>query len=155
MKEVNEMGFEELVKMLPVIEHYKSKYINYFNLLDCIVSGEFDTCADLFAIPFYLTDKGIYELYEYELMIRNEAEFDVENYILTKTGRASIDTVPDDILKRFYVCKIDMKKMKTGALKRALLNYLKELSIDAEMHDRMISVFGTFDIQNIWFEFYF
>ena len=59
---------------------------------------------DITILPYYIHNKRIMELYDYELNIRLVDSPDVDRSILKRTGKLSIDEIDTRVLSKLQNC---------------------------------------------------
>lgn len=106
-------------------------------------------------VPFYITNKGTYELLFYELYIRDGLEgndLEWEEYVLPRTGKSDLSEVPPELLEYHQHYFVDISKENN---KEKLLGFLEHLVSDAKVIENVLSIFGEFSMEHVYFEFLF
>lgn len=109
---------------------------------------------DCILTPYYIHDGALYELYEYEMNIRLTDQPDFHRYLLKKTGRKTVEDVPDHIVRLQKECCIEVSKAEGPLLVERLLQYVDFLCAEEVMISQIQQVFGTYQRNDLWFSVY-
>ena len=96
--------------------------------------------------PYYIENDKRLELYQYELYVTSECNF--EDYILKKTGKTRLEDIPDKIIKLREVCFA-----KNGETKK-VVDYLKFLFSNQDLRREVEQAFNTFNKKNLYIAIY-
>lgn len=105
-------------------------------------------------IPFYITEKGVYEIYDYELDILFNSGAEVDSLILEKTGKSNINDIDTAILNKLRNCIYVINPFDKASLIIALKKYFEFLDKDKEFKERIPESMGVFEKDNLYFEIY-
>ena len=111
-------------------------------VLDCILT------------PYYIHAGALYELYEYELNIRLTDQPDFRRYLLKKTGKGTVEEVPDQIVRLQRECYIEVLKADGQLPVGRLLQYIDFLSAEEAVISQVQQVFGAYQSDGLWFSVY-
>ena len=109
---------------------------------------------DCILTPYYIHAGALYELYEYELNIRLTDQPDFRRYLLKKTGRKTVEDVPDHIVRLQKECCIEVSKAEGQLPVERLLQYADFLCAEETMISQIQRVFGAYQRTDLWFAFY-
>lgn len=112
------------------------------------------TAADCIITPYYICNGELYELYEYELSVVLSDTQDFRQYLLKKTGRNTVEEIPDSVVDLQRECHIEILKNDGRLLVKRVQQYIDFLSSAEEMISQVHKVFGTFQYDDLWFSFY-
>ena len=111
-------------------------------MLDCILT------------PYYIHAGALYELYEYELNIRLTDQPDFRRYLLKKTGKGTVEEVPDQIVRLQRECYIEVLTADGLLPLGRLLQYIDFLSAEEAVISQVQQVFGAYQTDGLWFSVY-
>lgn len=149
-------NLNDLLNTISILERSNAKYYklnDLHNALNKMSEKEMEV-EDTILTPFYICDLGILEVYDYELNIRLVDQPSLENFILTKTGKESIDEVTFEIRKKLSNCYLELvKPLSVISIERLekYVNYVKESS---EIKKRIEEYLHEFDDRKLYFEIY-
>ena len=109
---------------------------------------------DCILTPYYIHDGALYELYEYELNIRLTDQPDFHRYLLKKTGKGTVEEVPDQIVRLQRECYIEVLKADGLLPVGRLLQYVDFLFAEEAVISQVQQVFGVYQRNDLWFAFY-
>lgn len=132
-------------------EYYKINEI--YNVL-CDISGEQIEVNDTILTPFYICDLGVLEIYDYELNIRLVDRPSEENYILTRTGKTSIDDVEREIQEKIRKCYLELVHPQKLLGVNMLMDYFEFIMSSSEIKKRINDYLHGFNEDNLFFEIY-
>ena len=117
-------------------------YCEYVGIYDCILT------------PYYVHGNKWFELYEFELNIRQVEKFDFEKYLLKKTGRTKLKDVPKEVRILHEHCYIEILETENKISKKRLQKYIEFLFSNDHLKCRVQQVFSSFEVEGLFFEFY-
>ena len=109
---------------------------------------------DCILTPYYIYAGALYELYEYELNIRLTDQPDFRRYLLKKTGKGTVEEVPDQIVRLQRECYIEVLKADGLLPLGRLLQYIDFLSAEEAVISQVQQVFGAYQTDGLWFSVY-
>ena len=109
---------------------------------------------DCILTPYYIHAGALYELYEYELNIRLTDQPDFHRYLLKKTGKGTVEEVPDQIVRLQRECYIEVLKADGQLPVGRLLQYVDFLFAEEAVISQVQQVFGVYQRNDLWFAFY-
>ena len=109
---------------------------------------------DCILTPYYIHDGAMYELYEYELNIRLTDQPDFHRYLLKKTGKGTVEEVPDQIVRLQRECYIEVLKADGHLPVGRLLQYIDFLFAEEAVISQVQQVFGVYQLDGLWLAFY-
>lgn len=109
---------------------------------------------DAILTPFYICEQGILEIYDYELNIRKVNSPSTNNFILTKTGKKSLDEVDPAIEQKLKHCYIEIILPKQSLSVNKLQEYVNYLRNSFEVKARISDTLHEFCDSKFFFEVY-
>lgn len=109
---------------------------------------------DCILTPYYIHAGALYELYEYELNIRLTDQPDFRRYLLKKTGRKTVEDVPDHIVRLQKECCIEVSKAEGRLPVERLLQFVDFLCAEEAVISQVQQVFGAYQSDGLWFSVY-
>ncbi len=109
---------------------------------------------DCILTPYYIHAGALYELYEYELNIRSTDQPDFHRYLLTKTGKRSVEEIPNQVVRLQKECYIEAAKASGRLPVGRLLRYVDFLCAEEPMMSQIQQVFCSYQQNDLWFAFY-
>ena len=109
---------------------------------------------DCILTPYYIHDGAMYELYEYELNIRLTDQPDFHRYLLKKTGKGTVEEVPDQIVRLQRECYIEVLKADGLLPVGRLLQYIDFLFAEETVISQVQQVFGVYQPDGLRFSVY-
>ena len=109
---------------------------------------------DCILTPYYIHAGALYELYEYELNIRLTDQPDFRRYLLKKTGKGTVEEVPDQIVRLQRECYIEVLKADGQLPVGRLLQYIDFLFAEEAVISQVQQVFGVYQLDGLWLAFY-
>lgn len=109
---------------------------------------------DCILTPYYIHDGALYELYEYEMNIRLTDQPDFRRYLLKKTGKGTVEEVPDQIVRLQRECYIEVLKADGQLPVGRLLQYIDFLFAEETVISQVQQVFGVYQPDGLWFSVY-
>ena len=99
----------DILEAAKTINLSNPKYYELNSFIDKLVQfNEVEVIAeDTILTPFYICEQGILEIYDYELNLRKVNSPSINNFILTKTGKRSLDKVDPTIEQKLKHCYIE------------------------------------------------
>ena len=109
---------------------------------------------DCILTPYYIHDGALYELYEYEMNIRLTDQPDFRRYLLKKTGKGTVEEVPDQIVRLQRECYIEVLTADGLLPVGRLLQYIDFLFAEETVISQVQQVFGVYQPDGLWFSVY-
>ena len=109
---------------------------------------------DCILTPYYIHDGALYELYEYEMNIRLTDQPDFRRYLLKKTGKGTVEEVPDQIVRLQRECYIEVLTADGLLSVGRLLQYIDFLFAEETVISQVQQVFGVYQPDGLWFSVY-
>ncbi len=109
---------------------------------------------DCILTPYYIHDGALYELYEYELNIRLTDQPDFRRYLLKKTGKGTVEEVPDQIVRLQRECYIEVLTADGLLSVGRLLQYIDFLFAEETVISQVQQVFGVYQPDGLRFSVY-
>ena len=109
---------------------------------------------DCILTPYYIHDGALYELYEYELNIRLTDQPDFRRYLLKKTGKGTVEEVPDQIVRLQRECYIEVLTADGLLSVGLLLQYIDFLFAEETVISQVQQVFGVYQPDGLRFSVY-
>ena len=109
---------------------------------------------DCILTPYYIHDGALYELYEYEMNIRLTDQPDFRRYLLKKTGKGTVEEVPDQIVRLQRECYIEVLTADGLLSVGRLLQYIDVLVAEETVISQVQQVFGVYQPDGLWFSVY-
>ena len=108
---------------------------------------ELDEC---WLTPFYITPQRTYEFYYLKLIMNRNMPFDE----FKKSDNSLKSSLPESIISQKRKCYINIDDSKSKSeLAEELFNYLFYIETNEEIIDTVTRLFGSFDSNNIYFEY--
>lgn len=150
------MTLQELISTMPTIMKFGNKFYDLNQFLSLLLQSDCDIQADDTIIaPYYISQSGRLELYDYDLHIRVVDHSNEENYILAKTGKRSLDEIDPTILNKLKKCYLEVIRPQNMLLKSEIIAYVCNLIHSPEIVDRIESLGDErFSKNNLFFEVY-
>ena len=133
---------EELYRIEAIREQLEALNEDTLIVEDCILT------------PYYIHAGALYELYEYELNIRLTDQPDFRRYLLKKTGKGTVEEVPDQIVRLQRECYIEVLTADGLLPLGRLLQYIDFLSAEEAVISQVQQVFGAYQTDGLWFSVY-
>ena len=109
---------------------------------------------DCILTPYYIHDGALYELYEYEMNIRLTDQPDFRRYLLKKTGKGTVEEVPDQIVRLQRECYIEVLTADGLLPVGRLLQYRDFLFAEETVISQVQQVFGVYQPDGLRFSVY-
>ena len=109
---------------------------------------------DCILTPYYIHDGALYELYEYEMNIRLTDQPDFHRYLLKKTGKGTVEEVPDQIVRLQRECYIEVLTADGLLSVGRLLQYIDFLFAEETVISQVQQVFGVYQPDGLRFSVY-
>ena len=109
---------------------------------------------DCILTPYYIHAGALYELYEYELNIRLTDQPDFRRYLLKKTGKGTVEEVPDQIVRLQRECYIEVLTADGLLSVGRLLQYIDFLFAEETVISQVQQVFGVYQPDGLRFSVY-
>lgn len=109
---------------------------------------------DCILTPYYIHDGALYELYEYEMNIRLTDQPDFRRYLLKKTGKGTVEEVPDQIVRLQRECYIEVLTADGLLSVGRLLQYIDFLFAEETVISQVQQVFGVYQPDGLRFSVY-
>lgn len=129
-------------------EYYK--VIDFSNNLEQI--NNLEVISDVVLIPFYLTPNATFEIYDYELNIRNVSQSNKIDYFLKKTGKKNLNEISPEILEKLELCYIEVINGENIKTLLCIKKYLKYILYSNEVQERIPVELGKYNNKNLYFE---
>lgn len=144
---------EFLEQKVEYIMFNNNKYYNFLSLSKLLSTYENKKLYidDTIIVPYYISNGKIYEIYDYELFIVVNG-IELNEYILKKTGRSSLNNINSDLLKKFDLCYMNLNLPYVDTLK--MINYVTHILNGEDMRCRIYNIFNEYVIENLYFEVY-
>ena len=146
----------ELVNIIDNLEGQKIGKSVYYKLKDLYdILSDYKNITiekDISLVPFYIVTNGTFEIYEYELYVRNILTSKREEYYLESTGKSKVNDIDAEILERLDLCYIEVKNHNCETAE--LCKYLTYLMKEENLIERIPKSMGKFDSDNLYFEVY-
>lgn len=146
----------DLLNTISVLERSNTKYYklnDLYNVLEKMSEEEIEV-EDTILTPFYICDLGILEIYDYELNIRLVERPNAENFILTKTGKKSIDQVSSEIEEKLRSCYLELVKPQKLISTDSVEEFVNYVRSSPEIKERIGEYLHEFDDNKLYFEIY-
>lgn len=146
--------FQKLLELTIVREEAGTKYYNLNNFLNTLdeIDEENIKMEDMIITPFYISDLGILELYDFELNFRLVKQDNQENFMLEKTGKQNIGDIPSEIRKKLENCYIEVVKPNKSLSIFKLREYMLYVKNSKEINERVIQALEEYDTNRLYFE---
>ena len=145
-------------EILNNVKEYKRGNEEYYNVVDFqnIVMNLQD-CSEteeLLLVPFYITEKVTYEIYEYQLYIRMVERPCFDEYMLQMTGKNNVQEIKVEIWNKRKQCDIEVLNNGDSNIISKLKSYLNYLLHNQELENELKQYLGEFDIHNLYYAIY-
>ena len=149
-------SLNDLFNTISALERSNTKYYKLNDLHNALnkISGEEIEVEDTILTPFYICDLGILEIYDYELNIRLVDRPSEENFILTRTGKKSINEVSSEIEQKLRSCYLELVKPQKFLSTDMLKKYVDYVKTSPEIKERIGEYLHEFDEDKLYFEIY-
>jgi hypothetical protein len=149
------MDIKELLKSLKA---YNKGNTEYYNIIDFYsLVRRLSVCSvteELLIVPFYLSEKITYEIYEYQLNIRIVEQPCFDKYMLNMTGKKCIQDIETDIWNKRKQCDIEVLDIERSNIIENLRNYINYLLQNPKLENEIYHNMGEYDIHNIYIAIY-
>lgn len=115
---------------------------------------------DYLVLPFYFSEEGTLEMYQYELSINLVEIPSFEKYVLTKTGKENMDLIDEIILKQTKKLYLEVVRPSTIFQTSKLMEYINYIACSEDVKEDVIKSFGNagkpieFNEKNLYFVIY-
>jgi hypothetical protein len=149
-------SLDDLINSISALERSNTKYYRLNDLHNALnkMYGEEIEINDAILTPFYICDLGVLEIYDYELNIRLVERPSEETFILTKTGKKSINEVSSEIVQKLRNCYLEIVKPQRFLLTNMLEKYVDYVKTSPEIKERISEYLHEFDNDKLYFEIY-
>ena len=149
-------SLNDLLNSINTIERSNTKYYRLNDLHNALTKmyGEEIEVDDTILTPSYICDLGVLEIYDYELNIRLVDRPSEETFILTKTGKKSIDEVSIEIEQKLRSCYLELVKPQRFLLSNIMEKYVDYVKTSPEIEERISQYLHEFDNDKLYFEIY-
>jgi len=149
-------SLNDLINSISTLERSNTKYYRVNDLHNVLnkMHGEEIEVIDTILTPFYICDLGVLEIYDYELNIRLVDRPSDETFILTKTGKKSIDEVSTEIEQKLRSCYLELVKPQKFLLSNLIEKYVYYVKTSPEIKERISQYLHEFDNDKLYFEIY-
>ncbi|MDF2884629.1 MAG: hypothetical protein K0R54_5198 [Clostridiaceae bacterium] len=149
-------SLNDLLNSISVLERSDTKYYKLNDLYNTLkkMYGETVELSDTIITPFYICDFGVLEIYDYELNIRLVDSPNKEAFILTKTGKKSINEVNPEIVQKLTNCYLEIVKPQRVLLTNILEKYVDYVKNSPQIKERINEYLHEFDNEKLYFEVY-
>ena len=145
--------FESILDTLGKQEKGQSVYYKLKDLYDILSNFKnIKIEKDISLVPFYIIGNGTFEIYEYELYVKNILTSQREEYYLESTGKSKVNDIDAEILERLDLCYIEVRDHSCEM--DELCKYLTYLMKEENLIERIPKSMGKFDSDNLYFEVY-
>ena len=147
-------SLNNIIQTLPCKMISNEKYYKLSDLLKKLNAEEGDIVEveELILTPYYISDGRRLELYEYELDIFAECGRSVEDYLLTLTGKQSVQDIPSNIVQMRTQCYMLFDQKTSRIEVSRLVGYLHFVLTNRDIQNQANSCFGSFDADNLYLE---
>ncbi|MBD5452839.1 MAG: hypothetical protein HDR30_00735 [Lachnospiraceae bacterium] len=125
--------------------------LNLHELVTCI---ELDKTPSLIEeciiMPYYIDQKGRYELYQYEFRVESMNKETFEEYILRITGKKKIDDVADNIIRIRQICYAKLDRNNQNDILKKIKDYFYFLINSEDVQKEIVDIFGEFNLNNLY-----
>jgi hypothetical protein len=104
--------------------------------------------------PFYICDKGVLELYDYELNIRQVDSPNIDNFILIKTGKTSLNEVNPVIKQKIRKCYLETIKPNKYLQVSKLQEYFCYVRTSSDLRESINDYLNEYEENKLFFEVY-
>ena len=149
-------SLNDLLKSISTIERSNTKYYSLNDLHNVLkkMYGEKIKVDDAILTPFYICELGVLEIYDYELNLRLVDQPSFETFILTKTGKKSINEVNTEIERKLRSCYVELVKPQKFLLTNMLADYVDYVKNSYEIKERISLYLHEFDNNKLYFVIY-
>ncbi len=153
------MLLNDLVKQLTPLKRYQSEYYKVDDFMCALRKFKYDKIevVDTLILPFYLVEeKGVYEIYYYELNISIVDKRKIDTYLLMRSGYSSVDEIDVAIREKINNLYLEVIKPDNFVLIKDIIKYIQMLQTAKDLIDVVISIpeFGDFSKENLYFQIY-
>jgi len=144
----------EILESISQIEVSNCQYYKFLSLNTFLTSVKSEKIVqeELILTPYYICEKGILEIYDYELNVRLVEKKDSNGYFLKKTGKTALEEIDKCVLKKLTMCYIELINENLGV--DIILNYIKFVLESNELKARIEKIDDYFDYEKLFFEVY-
>lgn len=149
-------SLNDLFNSISSLERSNTKYYRLNDLHNALnkMYGEEIEVDDTILTPFYICGLGVLEIYDYELNIRLVDRPSEETFILTKTGKRSINEVSSEIERKLRSCYLELVKPQKFLSTDMLKKYVDYVKTSPEIKERIGEYLHEFDDDKLYFEIY-
>lgn len=126
------MNGEEMLNLCELVKYIEADE-TLLQIEECIIT------------PYYINERGRYELYQYEFCVEQKDGETFEEYILRITGKKKIEEVPDNIIRIRQMCFSKIGEDDQSSIIGKIKDYFYFLISDKEVKDEIIDVFAEFN----------
>lgn len=150
------INFENIINSLETINISNEKYYKLCDLRRGLIplKDEKIEVTDFILTPYYIYQGKRLELYEYEFNMVLVEKNNLEEYLLTLTGKKSIEEVPNSIKERQKFCYVEVMQDNKTVDVFCLINYIDYLLDNSEIRYQIEKVFGIFNTEELFFELF-
>ena len=150
---------KNLIAIIAKMKPMSLSNANYYKLIDLnsVLKqlGEIDIIVDEHIItPFYIYNQSVLELYDYELNIRQVNHPDVDNFLLSKTGKQSLDDVSPLVKKKIKNCYLETILPSRSLPVCKILEFIRYVRSSDEIRERIKDCLHEFCEDKLYFEIY-
>ena len=125
--------------------------LNLYELVKCIESDRTPSLIEeCIIIPYYIDEKGRYELYQYEFCIEEMNEETFEEYILRITGKKEIEEISNNIIRIRQICYAKLGGDNQGDILNKIKKYFLFLMNDEDIQREIVGIFGEFNPNKLY-----
>lgn len=150
------LNIKDLLKNIEKIKISNGEYYNlqifYEKLI--AINEELKLEDDIIITPYYISEGKVLEIYDYELNIRLVDKVDIDKYLLSKTGKKSIEEINEIILDKLINCYIELEECEQNKLIEKIVKYIQYTVKSDELKKRIEKIYKSFDENKIYFEIY-
>jgi len=147
-----------IYKILKDVRGQKRGKTEYYNILDFQETLEntnkYIETEEVLLVPFYLTNTGTLEIYEYQLYIRVVDSPCFTEYMLKMTGKRDKKDIEEKYWNLRKNCDIEVIKGEYNDILQQVKNYVEYLLDDDELSRSIKDYLGEFHNANLYFAVY-
>jgi len=144
----------EVLENVSKMEFSNRQYYNFLSLNTILTSMKNEEIEkeDMILTPYYICEKGILEIYDYELTVNIVETKSSKNYFLKKTGKKELIEIDRCILKKLQACYFELVKENLDV--NLVLGYMEFVLESKELKERIEKIDSLFNTKKLFFELY-
>ena len=144
----------EVLENVSKTEFSNCQYYNFLSLNTILASmrNEEIEQEDMILTPYYICEKGILEIYDYELTVKIVETKSPKDYFLQKTGKKDLIEIDRSILEKLQACYFELVKENLDI--NLVLGYMKFVLESEELKERIEKIDSSFNTEKLFFELY-